>query len=72
MSTENSNDDDELLVDGEAARELGIKPKTLPTWRCNGYGPSFLKVGRKVFYRRGDIRAWLLNQRREPVRAGAR
>ncbi|MBN9105487.1 MAG: hypothetical protein J0I14_10830 [Propionibacteriaceae bacterium] len=32
---------------------------TLRWWRVQGYGPKFFKVGKRVFYRRTDVQAWL-------------
>lgn len=50
----------ELLDDKAAAELLGVSPGTLAVWRCTGrYRLPFLKVGRKVRYRRADLLAWL-------------
>ena len=32
---------------------------TLEKWRVLGRGPRFIRVGRKVFYRRRDVEQWL-------------
>ena len=61
-------DPSELVPDGETARLLDKKRNTLAGWRCAGEGPAFVKVGRRVYYRRADIMAWLGTQRREPTR----
>jgi excisionase family DNA binding protein len=42
-----------------AARYMGISPSTLAKMRLSGDSPSFLKLGRRVLYRRTDIDAWL-------------
>jgi hypothetical protein len=34
-------------------------PKTLEAWRAIGRGPSWVRVGRSVRYRRRDVEAWL-------------
>jgi hypothetical protein len=48
-----------------AARYLGgIAPRTLEAWRVNGGGPRFIKVGRRVVYRRRDLDAWLTARER--------
>ncbi|WP_409998740.1 helix-turn-helix transcriptional regulator [Bradyrhizobium sp. SZCCHNS2022] len=60
---------DELIPADEVADALHLRRQTLAAWRTLGRGPSFVKVGRTVFYRRADIEAWLGAQRREPVRA---
>ena len=44
----------------EAASYLGVTKQTLAVWACVGrYALPFIKVGRKVFYRRTDCDAWL-------------
>ena len=37
----------------------GLAVATLAKLRCLGGGPEFIKAGRKVLYRRGDLAAWL-------------
>jgi excisionase family DNA binding protein len=50
----------ELLDETEAAELLGICAGTLSVWRSTGrYKLAFVKVGRRVKYRRSDIEAWL-------------
>jgi hypothetical protein len=56
---------EELIGSDEAAGMLGLKPNTLTTWRSEKLGPTFLKVGRKVFYRRSDICSWLATRIRQ-------
>lgn len=41
-----------------ASLYLGLRPKTLSTWRWNGKGPKFIKRGR-IFYYREDLDKWL-------------
>ena len=52
-------DDNVMLVEPEAAEVSGFEPCTLKTWRHQGRGPKFHKLGRAVRYRVGDIREWL-------------
>jgi Helix-turn-helix domain len=56
---------EELIESGETAKLLRVKAETLTAWRCHGRGPTFVKVGRKCFYRREDIAVWLSGQRRQ-------
>jgi len=63
-------DPDELIPSDEAARLLGLKVHTLTSWRHEGKGPTYLKIGRSIFYRRDDIRAWLGTCIREPANSG--
>jgi len=51
---------DALLDHTQAAAALGVRPGTLSVWRCTGrYALPYLKVGRLVRYRAGDLLAWL-------------
>jgi hypothetical protein len=52
-----------ILADGRldtrnAARYLGLSPKTLAMMRCQGDGPQFIKRGR-VFYYKCDLDEWI-------------
>jgi predicted DNA-binding transcriptional regulator AlpA len=42
-----------------AARFLGLSPSTLAKMRLSGNSPKFLKLGRRVLYRRIDLESWL-------------
>ena len=56
----------ELLDDKAAAAVLDVTPGTLSVWRSTGrYALPFLKIGRKVRYRRSDLLAWLEKRTRE-------
>jgi excisionase family DNA binding protein len=43
------------LTTPQAAAYLGISPRTLEDWRLTGFGPSFMKLGRRVLYRMQDL-----------------
>lgn len=47
----------DLLTTSEAARYLRVSPITLEKWRrrLEGYGPAFVRMGSKVFYRRATL-----------------
>jgi predicted site-specific integrase-resolvase len=50
----------ELLDERAAADVIDVTPGTLSVWRSTGrYALPFLKVGRKVRYRRSDLLSWL-------------
>ena len=51
--------DDALLNEDEAAALLRISVRTLQAWRLKVAGPAFVRVGRAIRYRRGDIKAWI-------------
>ncbi len=61
----------------EAARLLGISPRTLDRFRVSGEGPVFHKFGKRVCYARTDLEDWAASRRRtstadhdEVLRAG--
>lgn len=62
----NLTDDDELITPEQFAREIipDGSPRTAERWRTTGAGPTYVKLGRKIYYRRGDVRDWLRAQRR--------
>ncbi len=61
----------DLLDEKAAAELLDTAPGTLSVWRSTGrYKLPFLKVGRKVRYRRGDLIAWLESRTRETGSTG--
>lgn len=53
---------EDLIDEGEAAELIKQTPRTLAVWRCEKKGPRYVKLGRRVFYRRSDIRAFVLAQ----------
>jgi|HubBroStandDraft_6_1064221.scaffolds.fasta_scaffold1670692_1 hypothetical protein len=60
-------DPNELISPDETAKLLRVKEATLTAWRNQKRGPAYLKIGRFVHYRRGDICEWLAAQRHCPV-----
>lgn len=50
---------DTLLHTPDLAQRLGVSPRTLEHWRLNQQGPPYVRVGRRVVYREGDVAAWL-------------
>ena len=55
----------ELLTIAEAAQLLRAPVATLRYWRHRNIGPYSFRVGRRVLYRRDDLRAWIDAQRRQ-------
>ncbi len=60
---------DPIHNDSSAGSYLGgeddpVTPRTMQRMRSEGWGPVFLKIGRKVRYRRSDLDAWLDAQKR--------
>jgi predicted site-specific integrase-resolvase len=58
-------DDDakKYLTPEEAGRFIGAAVQTMARWRCEGGGPPFIRVGRKIMYAAEDLTAWM-NARR--------
>jgi predicted DNA-binding transcriptional regulator AlpA len=58
--------DDCLLGTAEAARLVGLSPKTLRQMRCEKAGPRCLKLGAgrqaRCLYRRSDLERWVLSR----------
>ncbi|WP_234730000.1 helix-turn-helix transcriptional regulator [Acidocella facilis] len=42
----------------EAAKLLGLSPRTLEKYRCHGTGPIFRKLGGRVVYTIDDLETW--------------
>ena len=56
----------ELLSPDQAAATIDVTSGTLSVWRSTGrYGIPFIKIGRKVRYRKSDLLAWLESRTRE-------
>ena len=53
------NETREIFNEKQAAEYVGQKPGTLRQWRTNGKGPAYHKKGRRVFYKKGDLDAWM-------------
>jgi hypothetical protein len=51
--------EDTLLTPGEVAEILRTSTGKLGNDRYRGVGPKFIKVGKRVLYRRSDVRAYL-------------
>ena len=51
-----------LLTQSEAAKILRLSARTLERHRWAGTGPSFVKLGRRVFYRPQDIETYIAGQ----------
>lgn len=57
---------DELLTTVEVAQYLRVGVNTLEQWRSRGKGPAFVRVGRRVRYRRREIEEWMEHQETRP------
>lgn len=51
----------------DAARYLGLSPRTLEKHRCVGTGPTYHQIGGAVRYLLTDLDAWAERGRRRPA-----
>lgn len=54
----------EISTTEEAARFLRLQKQTLEAWRLRGTGPAFLKLGRRVVYRREALEKFMAERER--------
>ena len=64
------DDADELLPPPVVARMIHRRPNWLAKRRITGNGPRFLKVGRRILYRRSAVNAWLAECERNSTAEG--
>jgi hypothetical protein len=50
---------DDYLSPAELAGELGICNRTLLRWHLLGIAPPKTMIGRKIYYKRSSVAAWL-------------
>lgn len=58
-----------LVPSKDAPAYLGLAEQTLARWRSEGHGPPYVKLGKKVYYRAGDLRRWIDSQGVTPPNA---
>jgi len=58
----------ETLKPSEVAELLGVSARTLSRWHALRVGPSRVKVGRIIIYRRQAVNAWLEANETQPTR----
>jgi hypothetical protein len=59
----------DYLPERDAAEELRQSLRTLRSWRQKRVGPSWIKVGKLIFYGRNGLNSWLTSLEQKPVRA---
>ena len=64
-------DPNELGRAAEVAKVLHCTESGLAQMRYKGTGPKFIKVGRRVLYRRRDLDSFIVAGEREPESARA-
>ena len=49
----------DFMTARQAAQAIGCHIRTLKYWKASGYGPAHFYIGKRLFYRRSDVIAWL-------------
>ncbi len=57
------------LYQEDLARRWGLSPRSLERWRWQRKGPPYLKIGRHIVYRVGDIEAYESEHMQKPTPA---
>ena len=52
---------DSMLTEKQPARILQVKPLTLAIWRTKSLGPSYIKLGSSIRYKRQSILEYIAN-----------
>lgn len=60
---------DDHLKPAQVAELLSVSKRTLSRWHALRVGPSRVKVGRTVLYRRAAVDAWLVANETQPTRS---
>lgn len=56
---------DDFLTPEALAAELRVCMKTLERWRVLRQGPKITKIGRRVYYRKSSVAAWLVSREQD-------
>jgi hypothetical protein len=56
-----------LLTPAELATELGVSERCVHIWHSRRIGPPRIVIGRKPFYRRASVAAWIERQEIDPA-----
>jgi excisionase family DNA binding protein len=63
-------DNSDIMRPQEAAKYLTLSVQRLAKLRLEGGGPTFIKAGRSVLYRRADLDLWLRSRTRNSTSDG--
>jgi hypothetical protein len=50
---------DEFYTDPQFAALVQRSTRTTESWRRRGGGPPFIRLGRRILYRKSDVELWL-------------
>ena len=60
------NSNEKLLTTKELPQLTGLSESFFEKGRIYGYGPAFIRIGGRCFYRRSDVDAWMQSHRHDP------
>jgi DNA-binding transcriptional MerR regulator len=55
----------EFLNIQQAAQRMNVPVSTMNFWRAKSIGPSWCKIGKRVFYQEADLLEWIESRRRK-------
>jgi hypothetical protein len=70
-SPQTSDPFDEFMTDEDYQRHRGFGPRAAQYERQHGLGPPYVKMGKRVIYRKSAVARWLCEQERHPPRRRA-
>jgi len=50
--------DEPMLTPVQLSKLTCLSVSTLAHYRCSGRGPKYLKLGKRILYRRSDVDGW--------------
>jgi predicted DNA-binding transcriptional regulator AlpA len=53
---------EKLIEEKDLAESLQVSPGTLRTWRTEGKGPRFHRIGQLIRYSPSDVKDWLVSR----------
>lgn len=56
------SDRHDLLTTAELARRWRLAPRTLQRWRNFSFGPAWMRLGGRIYYRLSDVEAFEARQ----------
>lgn len=56
-------------TEAEFAEQAGVSTRTVKRWRDQRIGPPFIRMGRRILYRRDAVAEWLLANEQEQPRS---
>ncbi|HZP45428.1 MAG TPA: helix-turn-helix domain-containing protein [Candidatus Binataceae bacterium] len=75
QNPETNHADEALLLAGylkpkDLAKELDVSERTIARWHHFREGPPRVEIGRKVYYRKESVKAWIASCEHPEPRAG--